>query len=73
MPISMMIDGVEGTGRGAYKGWIELESVQLGDPRSINAGGRATNREASVAMSEIVVTKDLDNTRAALYRLSALG
>jgi len=76
MPIYMKVDGVDGsvTATGHEK-WIELQSAQLGVNRHVtNATGRGVNREASApALSEIVVTKDLDCSSTNLFRLSLWG
>src|SRR5262245_47340621 len=76
MPIYMKIDGVDGsvTATGHEK-WIELQSCQLGTNRHVtNATGRGVNREASApAVSEVVVTKDLDCSSTNLFRLSLWG
>jgi type VI secretion system secreted protein Hcp len=75
MPIYMMYPGVQGTGRGKYQGWIVLQSAQLGVNRHVTSpSGRGTNREAPApAVSEIVVTKDLDAASTNLYRQSLWG
>jgi len=76
MPIYMNIDGVAGSVTAAgYDKWIELQSCQLGTSRRVtNATGRGVNREASApAVSEIVVTKDVDSASTGLYRLSLWG
>src|SRR5437879_3031654 len=75
MPIYMKVPGVEGTGTGKYKGWIELSSAQLSVNRRAGfSSGRGTNREASVPrVSEIVVTKEVDNASADLFALSLSG
>ena len=70
MPIYMRIEGITGTGKGPYAGWIEVESAQLGAHRSIsNTAGQGVNREASApSVSEIVVSKLADSASTALYR-----
>ena len=71
MPIYMRIEGIEGPVTGKYKGWIELESCQFGNPRHT---GRSQNREGSVpSISEIVVTKLQDSASSQLFRLSLEG
>ena len=74
MPIYMKVPGVEGEVVAAgHKGWIELQSCQLGAHRTTTATGR-TGREASVpAFSEIVVTKSQDASSTGLFRLSLWG
>lgn len=76
MPIYMKIDGVHGSvGAGPHKGWIELDSAQLGINRHVTSPtGRGTNREAAVpAVSELIVTKSLDISSTQLYKLSLWG
>jgi type VI secretion system secreted protein Hcp len=59
----MKYEGIEGSAKGKYKGWIELESAQLGTGR----GG------AAPSVSEIVVTKFQDNSSTHLFRESLNG
>jgi type VI secretion system secreted protein Hcp len=76
MPIYMKYEGVDGSVTSAgHEKWIELESCQLGLARHITgATGRGTNREASVpAISEIVVTKNQENSTTGLFRMSLHG
>ena len=57
-----------------YEGWIELQSAQLGTNRHITSPtGRGTNREASAATQEIVITKLQDSVSTALYREALHG
>ena len=67
MPIYMKYEGIDGPLTGKYKGWIELESAQLGTHRSSTSPtGRGEDRDASVpSVSEIVVTKLTDSGRIA--------
>lgn len=75
MPIYMKIEGITGTGKGAYAGWIVLESARLGVGRKGNSpSGTGTNREASMPpISEVVVTKPTDSASTALYQMSLWG
>ena len=76
MPIYMKIDGVDGSVTAAgHEKWIELDSAQLGVNRHVTSPtGRGANREAAVpAVSEIVVTKNLDCASTTLFKLSLWG
>jgi type VI secretion system secreted protein Hcp len=75
MPIYMKVDGITGMGTGPHKGWIVLESCQLGVHRmSTSTTGAGANREASApSVSEIVVTKKTDVASTALFRESLSG
>ena len=60
---------------GNYKGWIELESCQLGS-RSINsASANGTNRReaASPSVTEIVVTRMQDTSSPTLFNEALNG
>jgi type VI secretion system secreted protein Hcp len=76
MPIYMEFEGCPGsvTATGHEK-WIELQSCQFGVARHVtNPTGVGENREASApALSEIVVTKDLDISSTNLVRESLWG
>src|SRR5438067_1016526 len=70
MPIYMRYEGIEGPGVGKYKGWIELDTAQLGVQRPSSQ----KNREASApSVSEIVITKSQDSASNALFRASING
>ena len=72
MPIYMKVPGVVGTGTGKHKGWIILDSCQLGVNRHISSptgGSEARNP----AVSEIVVTKNLDMATTNLCKMSLWG
>jgi type VI secretion system secreted protein Hcp len=58
-----------------YQDWIELESFSLGVGRGISMDvGNMANREATrPSISEITVTKQLDNASALLFQESLLG
>ena len=76
MPIYMKYDGIDGQVTSAgHEKWIELESCQLGVNRMITSpSGRGANREASApSVSEIVVTKVLDESSTNLLRESLWG
>jgi type VI secretion system secreted protein Hcp len=72
----MQVEGIDGsvTATGHEK-WIELQSCQFGVARHVtNATGRGEGREASApAISEIVVTKDLDVASTNLVREALWG
>ena len=74
MPIYMKVPGVAGEVSAAgHKGWIELQSCQLGTHSSVTGAGGA-GREASVSsINEIVATKSQDASTTALFRLSLWG
>jgi len=57
-----------------FEGWIELHSVQWGVGRGISSGaGGQSKREASVpSLSEVTVTKTMDNSSPELLK-EALG
>src|SRR4051812_44052891 len=70
----MKIEGVAGSIKtGPYRGWIELQSAQIGSNRHVtNPTGQ--NREAAVpSVSEIVVTKFADDSSTALLRSALRG
>ena len=75
MPIYMKVEGISGPVAGKYKGWIELQSCQLGVHRNVTSPtGRGTNREATApSVTEIVITKGQDIASTALFRQSLAG
>ena len=77
MPIYMKYEGIEGTATGKHKGWIELESCQLGISHNMsNPMGAGANRENSRILSsgEIVITKISDTINSTqLFRESLQG
>src|SRR5947209_8668483 len=75
MPIYMKYGNIQGTGKGNHKGWIELQSAQLGTHRNVkDPTGSGSNREASVpAVSEVVVTKLQDISSTDLFRQALNG
>jgi len=76
MPIYMEYEGIKGsvTAEG-HEGWIELLSCQVGFNRHVsNPHTPHVTREATVpALSEVVVTKDLDCASTALVKESLSG
>jgi type VI protein secretion system component Hcp len=75
MPIYMKIEGYEGPVTGKYKGYIELQSCQLGTNRNIgNSTGTGSNKEASAPASyEVVITKNPDDSSAFLFTEALSG
>lgn len=71
----MKYGSIAGEMKGKYKGWIELHSCQFGVARNATEStGRSVGREASVPnVSEVVVTKSLDNTSSRLFQESLTG
>lgn len=76
MPIYMNYEGISGsvTAKGFEKN-IELESCQIGQHRTTNSStGNGANREASTPqISEIVITKSLDQSSNSLFRETLSG
>ena len=72
MPIYMKYEGVNGDMTGKYRGWIELESVQLGVIRANSSTDRERKPEQP-RVSEIVITKLQDIASSALFRESLNG
>lgn len=70
MPIYMKIEGIEGTVTGKYKGWIELESCQLGVNRHLN---NRSETGGAPSVSEIVITKFQDASSPALFKEALYG
>src|SRR4051794_27413937 len=70
MPIYMKFPGVEGTGKGIHKGWIELDSAQFGVSGHVtNPTGQGTNRDATApSISEVIVTKTQDIATTGLFQ-----
>ena len=76
MPIYMQYEGITGSVTAAgHEKWIELHSCQLGVNRHVTSPtGRGTNREAAVpAVSEVVITKDLDCASVPLFQAALWG
>ena len=76
MPIFMQVEGIDGSVTAAgHEKWIELQSCQFGVARHVtNPTSRGEGREASApALSEIVVTKDLDIASTNLVREALWG
>lgn len=76
MPIYMEIEGVKGnvTAEG-HKEWIAVTSFQFGVGRAVGSPtGGAKDREASAPnFSEIVVTKEMEQSSPYLFSESLLG
>lgn len=76
MPIYMKIDGIDGPVTAAgHEKWFDCNSFQFGVGRGIQSPtGRSANRETSApSVSEIVVTKMLDDSTAKLFQDAAWG
>ena len=58
-----------------YEDWIELDSFQMGNGRGISMEvGNMANREATrPSLSEVVITKALDNASGSLFKESLTG
>ncbi len=76
MATYMQIDGINGnvTAKG-HENWIELKTVNFNVKRSISTDpGRIMNREGSKpAISEVTVTKRMDNASSLLFGESTVG
>lgn len=76
MPIYMQIEGIAGvvTAKGHEK-WIEVGSFQWGVGRGISSPvGRGANRESNApSISEVVVTKLLDETSPLIFTEACIG
>ena len=75
MPIYMKYEGIQGEAKGNYKGWIELESCQLGTHRNITnpTGSGANSQSNAPSISDIVITKYQDSSSAHLFREALHG
>ena len=75
MPIYMKYGKIEGPVTGKHKGWIRLDSAQIGVHRNVTTPTeRGANREANVpSISEVVVTKPQDSSSARLFNESLQG
>lgn len=65
MPIYMKYEGIDGAATGKYKGWIELESCQMGNYGAVGAG--------RISVSEVIVSKFTDKASAHLFKESLSG
>jgi len=76
MSIYMKVDGVDGsvTAKGFEK-WIEISSFQFGVGRAISMGvGNAANRvHGKPSLSEITVSKEMEDSSAGLLREALSG
>lgn len=66
MPIYMKYPGIEGTATGDHKGWIELESCQIGTSSRSSGGGK-------IKFSEVTISKYQDSSSSHLLRESLEG
>lgn len=76
MAIYMKYDGIDGeVTEGEHEKWIELNSFQFGVGRGMSSPtGNAANREASQAsVSEVVITKLMDESSSKLFTESVVG
>ena len=75
MPIYMNYEGINGSvTSGKYKGWIEVQSAQIGVHRNASSATANGEREAHVpSISEIIVTKQQDYSSLDLFKQSLLG
>lgn len=72
MPIYMKYEGIEGEVTGRYKGWIALESCQMGVHRHVasSRGPKEGKKAEAPSVNEIVVTKVQDCSSVHLFRES---
>lgn len=76
MPIYMQFPGVTGTGTGKHKGWVELQSAQIGVHRNVkhSAVGGANGRDSNTPETqEFSLTKLQDIASADLFRIAVAG
>lgn len=75
MPIYMKYEGIKGTVKEkTHEGWIELDSAQIGTPRTRSATRSSGAKPDSVpSVSEISVTKHNDVTSPNLFKQSLSG
>ena len=69
MPIYMKYEGITGTGKGKYNGWIELESCQIGKTYRTNGRSAVRNDKSP----DVEVSKFSDITSSLLVRESLQG
>jgi len=76
MSIYMKVDGIDGsvTAKGFEK-WIEIQSMQLGVGRAISMDvGNAANRvHGKPSLSEITISKEMEDSSAGLLREALSG
>ncbi len=77
MAIYVQIDGINGNVTAAgHEKWIEAHSMSFGLGRAIGGGrpGSVKDRESSIpSLSEIVITKTMDETSPLLFIESCIG
>ncbi len=76
MAVYLKYEGIDGEAtHEKHTKWIEVQSLQFGVGRGISTPtGGATNRESSQpSVSEVVITKMLDNSSTALFAESVTG
>lgn len=77
MPVYLRYGKIKGEVKepGAYRGWIELQSVQWGVGRRVSSPtGTSAGRESSEPnISEITVTKRTDTASVQLFNESLVG
>lgn len=76
MAIYLKFEGIDGEAtHDKHKNWIDIGSLQFGVGRGISTpSGSTANREASEpSISEVVVTKQLDNSSSKLFTESCTG
>ncbi len=76
MAIYLKFEGIDGEAtHDKHQKWIDIGSLQFGVGRGISTpSGSTANREASEpSISEVVVTKQLDNSSSKLFTESCTG
>lgn len=77
MAIYVQIDGITGNvTESGHKNWIEVDSFSFGCGRGVisRTPGHTENREATtVSISEISVSKEMDETSPKLFTLACVG
>ncbi|MBX7173742.1 MAG: type VI secretion system tube protein Hcp [Pyrinomonadaceae bacterium] len=68
MPIYMKFEGIEGEAKDKYKGWIELDSCQIGTSNPDPTARGGSREPGAPKVSEIVITKRQDNSSSGLFR-----
>jgi len=76
MPIYLEWDGVKGDVTAAgYEGFVEVNSFQYGIGRGIGSpmGGSKDRESSAPSVSEVVVTKPMDNASVGLFEAALQG
>lgn len=77
MPIYMQVEGIQGSvTENGHKSWIEIDTFHFGCGRGISnrSPGHISDREAStVSISEISISKEMDETSPSLFALACVG